>query len=121
MDGSPSPFEAQTLQALHRNLESWCVDLFIPDSPVVLLTFNQDMDLSKKPLRNQFEGTDSTGAPISIAQVAWESSTVLRVHTNIAFESTLEYLGFLGPTIRLRTATGIYEKAFELHSFDVCP
>ena len=107
-------------QEMRRNLESWCLDLFDPSAPVVLLTFNQDMDQTDKPGVGDFEGEDSEGAPITIQTVAWEAANILRVHTLITFMSTLELFKYLGPLPSLKTLTGVTEAGWTLTTFEEC-
>jgi len=120
MVGCPSPFAARTLQATRRNLDSWCLDTLIADSPVLHLNFNQTMDETDKPGIGDFEGVDSDGTPVIVGQIAWDSSAVLRVHLTITFESTLDTFDFLGPLPSLKTLTGVIEDGFELTSFEEC-
>lgn len=120
MDGSLSPFATSGKQVTRRNLESWCLNLMVPAAPVILLTFDQDMDQTDKPGVGDFEGEDSDGAPITVTSTAWEAANILRVHMTITFESTLDWFRYLGPLPSLKTLTGEIENAFTLTTFPEC-
>ncbi len=78
------------------------------------------MDETVLPAVGTFSGEDSDGAPAGIDLIAWETSTTLRVHTSITFETTLVSLTFDGATQNLRSLAGRHVAPFTLEPIPVC-